>query len=689
MKLAPIGYDAFSSVPLDAQAAGLADLAQYDDPQIMNAYVREVTRITGPAYLEELRSAYGRELEAVYVALAREFAALDLELPWDRLPERQKRLLASLHPSQPAYAFQVTGALEEAIHLEICNLLRYPLALETLRLDGDELDLQVGWTQESDRRLVHEAATPAFVLRGIQGDVPEYVTLRIPTSAIESPGAGTFQIVARVVGVEELVFVDVHPVPSFDISQAGLPFQPSLEEALEQHPFLSVDPADPPAQATGWLTLQAGTWEVEGDLVLPEGYGLRATAPVTLAFGSEALLYANGPLYLDGPDAEGIHLAPRDTTWAGLLVLGTGSGASSLLRNTEVRGARGIQRDGLRTLGGATFYESPVGLDGSRLHDINAPAALHVVHADFALQRTLFANVAGHALDADLARGTVEECAFRNVRGNGIDLTGTIVDIREAHFRRVYGSAIAANQTSSVTAKHIDAADVHAAIASQDASVVQVAGLQIARAWTAGLAAFRREPAWGPASLQASQVTFQDDSVQTLAQKGSRLAVNGYEILPRDLDVKAYHRRQRTLAAMRALDHRFGSEIELLGYQPGTPEIRSGSTLTLTLYWAALTQPGRDYTVFTHLLDDAGQVAVGWDNMPCLNECPTSEWRPGRLVDDVHHIPLPADLSPGEYGIALGLYALETGERLPVLGPDDRPAPNGAVILGQRVTVRE
>jgi hypothetical protein len=136
------------------------------------------------------------------------------------------------------------------------------------------------------------------------------------------------------------------------------------------------------------------------------------------------------------------------------------------------------------------------------------------------------------------------------------------------------------------------------------------------------------------------------------------------------------------------LDYRFGSEIELLGYVLGTPEISSGSTLTLTLYWAALAQPGRDYTVFTHFLDDAGQVAVGWDNMPCLGECPTTGWRVGRLVDDIHHIPLPTNLAPGEYRIALGLYALETGERLPVRGSGDGQVPGGAVVLEQRVRVK-
>ena len=117
--------------------------------------------------------------------------------------------------------------------------------------------------------------------------------------------------------------------------------------------------------------------------------------------------------------------------------------------------------------------------------------------------------------------------------------------------------------------------------------------------------------------------------------------------------------------------------------------LENGHPLTLTLYWSALAPPSRDYTVFTHILDPAGQIAVGWDNMPCLGVCPTTRWRVGRLVDDVHVIPLSAELPAGEYGIAFGLYSLETGERLPVWGAGDQQVSNATVVLSQRVRVRD
>ena len=51
------------------------------------------------------------------------------------------------------------------------------------------------------------------------------------------------------------------------------------------------------------------------------------------------------------------------------------------------------------------------------------------------------------------------------------------------------------------------------------------------------------------------------------------------------------------------------------------------------------------------------------------------------LMDvDEHRLEIAADAPPGDYQLLAGLYQLETGERLPVLGADGRPM-SDAVML--------
>jgi 4-amino-4-deoxy-L-arabinose transferase-like glycosyltransferase len=108
----------------------------------------------------------------------------------------------------------------------------------------------------------------------------------------------------------------------------------------------------------------------------------------------------------------------------------------------------------------------------------------------------------------------------------------------------------------------------------------------------------------------------------------------------------------------------FAQGIRLQGYglSPQTP--RPGDTVELDLYWQATATPDVDYTVFIHLLRGEEQVLVA-DGAPLAGDYPTSLWRDGDALVDTHTIPLPADLPPGDYEIAVGLYDPTTGARLP------------------------
>jgi hypothetical protein len=94
-------------------------------------------------------------------------------------------------------------------------------------------------------------------------------------------------------------------------------------------------------------------------------------------------------------------------------------------------------------------------------------------------------------------------------------------------------------------------------------------------------------------------------------------------------------------------------------------------TLTLTLTWQAVAPIEQDYTVFAHILAGEEKVAQR-DTQPCSGECPTGTWQPGQIVVDRYRLDLPAGAPPGPYRLAVGLYLLETGDRVPVLGRDDQ-----------------
>jgi hypothetical protein len=84
--------------------------------------------------------------------------------------------------------------------------------------------------------------------------------------------------------------------------------------------------------------------------------------------------------------------------------------------------------------------------------------------------------------------------------------------------------------------------------------------------------------------------------------------------------------------------------------------------------------------VFVHLRQPGGETVAQSDHRPLENLYPTSIWPVGEVIRESSQLNLPADLPPGEYELWVGLYRLETGQRLPV--QNDTSGEN-AVFLGR------
>jgi hypothetical protein len=113
-----------------------------------------------------------------------------------------------------------------------------------------------------------------------------------------------------------------------------------------------------------------------------------------------------------------------------------------------------------------------------------------------------------------------------------------------------------------------------------------------------------------------------------------------------------------------------GGALALEGFRhPGA--VRAGQVLPLALYWQAERPLPADYTVFVHLLDDAGGKAAQRDVAPLGGALLTSRWTPGQLVRDDQDLAVPADVPPGSYRLVVGMYDAATLAPIADGGPID------------------
>jgi hypothetical protein len=93
--------------------------------------------------------------------------------------------------------------------------------------------------------------------------------------------------------------------------------------------------------------------------------------------------------------------------------------------------------------------------------------------------------------------------------------------------------------------------------------------------------------------------------------------------------------------------------------------IKPGENLDLTLYWRSTKPIEQSYTVFTHILDNEGQLLAQQDNLPENGKYLTSWWMAGEIITDLYSISIPEHMqAQSDASLVVGLYDLSSGERL-------------------------
>ncbi len=157
-------------------------------------------------------------------------------------------------------------------------------------------------------------------------------------------------------------------------------------------------------------------------------------------------------------------------------------------------------------------------------------------------------------------------------------------------------------------------------------------------------------------------------------QSGQRLAVSGGEDA---ISLQTVHVLRAEPLDPESLPHReerfsLGGRIELLGYE-------LNQDADLTLYWQAQEEFEESYTVFVHVLDEAGRLRAQRDSLPLDGMYPTSSWLAGQVVEDRHQLFM--EMPIGSYRLAVGMYALDTMERLEVRDVAGTVQPEGQIVL--------
>ena len=125
----------------------------------------------------------------------------------------------------------------------------------------------------------------------------------------------------------------------------------------------------------------------------------------------------------------------------------------------------------------------------------------------------------------------------------------------------------------------------------------------------------------------------------------------------------------------------FGGVAAVLGY--GVEEVGAGGEyrLQVSLWWQALAEMDRDYTVFIHLVGPDGTIVSQVDTLLTLGDQVSSTLAKAERGKQEYDLALPGGAVDEGYVISVGLYYWETGERLPVWDEFGQSVADDAITL--------
>jgi len=310
------------------------------------------------------------------------------------------------------------------------------------------------------------------------------------------------------------------------------PSSPSLDEALAAHPFLRFNTHNQQ------LWVSTGSWQVQGDLVVPDGLELFAQAGAELAFEPGAVLLSHAALHFKGSPEHAIRLVAQEPAagWGGVVVIDS-PGASQWV-HVWVEDANFIERAGWMTSGGASFYRSELNMLGGGFLNAQGEDALNLFGTRATLKNVKFKDIASDALDADFVELNVEGCHFQDIAADAIDTSGSQAVIRECRFQNIGDKAISAGERSraEVHGGSIEGAAI--GIAAKDQTELQASGVSLQGIRNFALAAYRKKSVFGPASIEASHLMMKGENGPALCQTASSISIDGQSIAVQDFDPK-------------------------------------------------------------------------------------------------------------------------------------------------------
>jgi hypothetical protein len=199
------------------------------------------------------------------------------------------------------------------------------------------------------------------------------------------------------------------------------------KSTVEHFPFLKID------ETQKLIIVQPGVHKVDKDLIIPPGYKVLATTASSIDIVNKAKIISYAPLFFSGNDEDDFVITSSDFTGQGIELI---NAPGSVFRNVLFKNIPEAVDQQWKRSGYITCYESKITLEHCHFINSKAKSIVNLIRSEYSINKTLFQDATGDALDIDFSKGTISNSSFENCK-TAIKANSSNVDLMQVQFIKV------------------------------------------------------------------------------------------------------------------------------------------------------------------------------------------------------------------------------------------------------------
>ncbi len=509
--LDPVGFDANagralvhvigSNRSLHEPIHKFKDLA-FSDVIFYEQYLRELQRLSAPAYLDEFFAAIDDKLQENLNIVYREFPYFHYTK--DIFYDNQESIKYALSPAKGLHAYYNQSAGNK-VELEVGNIHALPIeVLDVTYGDGVRLN-------PIERAILEPKKSYKTVdYRKVDFAVPAGF-------AWSDTMRKALKINYKVLGTSELRDAEVYSWPRLVENLLDLDFM-RRPANFDQFHFLTID------EASKKVFIKQGSWTLNRDLIIPGGYQVICREGTEIDLTNEAVILSRSPLDFEGSEEAPIVIHSTDSTGQGVVVLKARE--QSTMEYVKFNNLGNPSKNGWVLPGAVTFYESPVNISRCQFANNRCEDGLNIVRTDFTLDHSLFSGALSDAFDGDWVNGKISNTIFVASGNDAVDVSGSQIEVVDVFIDGAGDKGLSAGENSQMVVKNVRIIDSEIAVASKDMSEIKIDGIDISNCQI-GFTLYQKKPEFDAAIVKVVNMKKENLKVTHLVEKRSKLIIDG------------------------------------------------------------------------------------------------------------------------------------------------------------------